>query len=137
MRDPMDTCFSAYALHFPYGQEFSFNLEELGKYYLDYSSLMEHWRHTLKNWQLDIQYEELVNNPEPVIEKILNFCGLKWNAECLRFYKSKRAIRTASVNQVRNPVYNSSIKRWEKFSPNLISLKNQLEKLNFKKNHKT
>ncbi len=129
-RDPMDTCFSAYALHFPKGQEFSFDLNELGQYYSEYSKLMNYWGLALKNWHLDIQYEDLVKSPKSYVRDILNFCGLNWDAECLNFHKSKRAVRTASANQIRKPIYKSSLQRWKKYAPYLKTLESQLMKKN-------
>ncbi len=111
-RDPVDTCLSCFATYFeqvPY----AFDLGELGRYYRAYAQLMEHWRRVLpRGVMLDVSYEALVRNFEPEVRRVLEHCGLTWSAACLSFYKTERAVGTASKSQVRQPLYQSSVGRW-------------------------
>jgi len=112
-RDPVDTCFSCYTNLFSQGLEFTYDLEELGRYYCAYQSLMKHWHRVLPEVaMLEVQYEELVLDFEAHARLIVDYCGLEWDARCLVFHKTKRAIRTASAAQVRRPLFSSSIGRW-------------------------
>ncbi len=121
-RSPMDTCFSCFALHFPYGQEFSYDLAELGAYYRLYRRLMEHWHRVLPGRILDVTYEQVVADPEPQARRLAKFCGLKWQDACLDFHKNKRQVITASATQVREPVHSRSVARWKRFADHLVPL---------------
>lgn len=126
-RDPLDTCLSCYSILFSKGQEYSYKLEELGHYYRHYMALMEHWRQVLPTANLfEIDYEKLVANPEPEVRRMLDFCNLRWDASCLRFYETRRRVATASLSQVRQPIYLSSVGRAEKFRPWLGQLEGAL-----------
>ncbi|OKH86230.1 tetratricopeptide repeat-containing sulfotransferase family protein [Thalassospira sp. TSL5-1] len=122
-RDPVDTCLSCYRKLFTAEQLFCYDLEELGAFYLAYQELMAHWRSILpaENF-IEIDYEETVTNLEGQARRLTDFIGLPWNADCLEFYKSARSIRTASVNQVREPVYKTAIGRWKKHAKHLKPL---------------
>jgi tetratricopeptide (TPR) repeat protein len=112
-RDPLDTCLSCFSKLFEGDQPFSYDLGELGRYYRAYHQLMQHWRTLLPpGAMLDVQYESLVTDFEKQARNILAFCGLEWDEACLSFYETKRVVRTASVVQVRQPIFRSSISRW-------------------------
>jgi hypothetical protein len=108
-RDPVDTCLSCFSILFE-RQPFTYDLGELGRYYRGYARLMEHWREVLPaGVMLDVQYEALVRDLEPQARRILAHCGLDWDPACLRFYDTRRPVRTASMMQVRQPAYQTAI----------------------------
>ena len=122
MRNPLDTCFSCYANGFRDGHEYTYTLEELGHYYCLYENLMNHW-HNIHNIEVfDFHYESLISDQEAQTRRLLDACGLEWNDACLDFHKSDRPIMTASVNQVRNGLYNKSVQRWKHFESHLTPL---------------
>jgi tetratricopeptide (TPR) repeat protein len=125
-RSPLDTCFSCYSTYFPYGQEFSYDFQELGRHYKNYINLMSHWRRNFGKSILDLDYEKLIENTKEETERLLSFCGLPWENQCLDFYKSKRHVETASSLQVRQPIYKTSVSRWLKFKPYLGPLIDEL-----------
>jgi tetratricopeptide (TPR) repeat protein len=111
-RDPLDTCFSAYTKLFTGDLNFSYDLTDLGRYFLGYHSLMEHWRSVLPHQALlEVDYETLVMDPQTQTRRLLDFLGLPWNDACLRFFENRRMVTTASITQVRRPIYRSSIGR--------------------------
>ncbi|MDR3405237.1 MAG: sulfotransferase [Chthoniobacter sp.] len=111
-RDPVDTCLSCFSLLFE-KLPFTYDLGELGRHYRAYTQLMEYWRRALPAESiLDVHYEDVVRDPETAVRQILTHCGLAWNDACLRFYETKRPVRTASVVQVRQPIYQKSVGRW-------------------------
>jgi len=115
-RDPVDTCFSCYTKLFASGLNYTYDLGELGRYYKAYEALMGHWRVVLPaGAMLEVQYETLVADFEAGARRIVEFCGLDWDERCLRFYETKRAVRTMSEFQVRRPVFASSIGRWRAY----------------------
>ena len=119
-RDPMDTCFSCYALKFSHGHEYSYDLKVLGRAYQRYMKFMQHWDNILPFGQvLGVRYEDIIADHEYEARRILDYLGLPWNTACLRFYESKRTVRTASVTQVRKPIYSSSVARWKHFEKRL------------------
>jgi tetratricopeptide (TPR) repeat protein len=111
-RDALDTCFSAYTKLFVGNFPFTYDLRELGLYYRGYRSLMEHWRETLppRNF-MDVDYEALVSQPEETTRRLVDFLGLPWNEACMRFFETRRPVNTASLAQVRQPIYRSSVGR--------------------------
>lgn len=125
-RDPVDTCFSCYQNYFTEGVSFSYTLEELGKYYRLYSRLMEHWRWELPGFVYDCSYESLLNDQEGETRRLLEFCSLEWDPACLSFHKTKRPVQTASVAQVRQPIYRSSIGRATHYEKHLAPLRDAL-----------
>jgi tetratricopeptide (TPR) repeat protein len=126
-RDPVDTCLSCFSKLFSEEQPFTYNLGELGRYYRAYERLMEHWRRTLPAAvMLEIWYEDLVKDFETEARRILAHCGLEWDDACRSFYKTQRPVKTASVAQVRQPIYGSSIGRWR---PDTALLRPLLEAL--------
>lgn len=126
-RNPVDTCLSCFTRLFNRKQEHTYDLAELGRYYADYARLMDQWRKVLREGAfLDINYEDIVADQEGQARRLLEYCGLEWNAACLDFHKTKRQIRTASVTQVRQPIYNTSVERWRKYEKFLGPLLEQL-----------
>lgn len=119
-RNPVDTCLSCFTRLFNRKQNQTYDLAELGRYYVDYVRLMNHWRAVLPAGAfLDVQYEEIVADQEAQARRMLDYCGLEWNDACLDFHKHKRAIRTASVTQVRQPIYKTSVERWRHYENHL------------------
>ena len=125
-RHPMDCCFSTFKQHFAEGQTFSYDLDDLGRYYRCYLSLMDHWDGVLPGKVLHLQYEDLVRNPEPNIRRLLDQCGLPFEDACLNFHQTRRSVRTASAEQVRQPIYNSGVGYWRHFEKELQPLRQAL-----------
>jgi tetratricopeptide (TPR) repeat protein len=122
-RDPRDTALSCFSILFAEGQEFTYDLSELGRYIRSYQALMEHWRRVLpEGTMLDVQYEKLVDSLEDGARAIVAYCGLGWDDACLAFHRTERPVRTASVSQVRQPIYRSSLGRWRPYESKLQSL---------------
>jgi len=126
-REPKDVCLSLFKNFFEGQLNFSYDLEEVGKYFKLYKKLMNFWKQLLSNFIYDISYENLVNNQELESKKLLDFCGLDWDKNCLTFYKNKRGIITASFAQARKPIYKNSVKSWEKYEDKLLPLLKILE----------
>lgn len=123
-RHPLDTCLSQFMRHFAHSQYQSYDLTELGRFYSAYARLMEHWNAVLpSNAFYTIRYEELVDDIEQQARKMLDYCGLPWDEACLSFHEAKRRVRTASVTQVRQPIYRSSLAKWKAYEPHLGALK--------------
>jgi len=125
-RHPMDACFSTFKQHFAEGQTFSYDLTDLGRYYRCYLSLMDHWDRALPGRVLHVQYEELVREPEANIRRLLEHCGLPYEAACLSFHETRRPVRTASAEQVRQPLYSSGVGYWRHFERQLEPLRQTL-----------
>jgi len=125
-RHPMDCGFSAYKQHFANGQEYSYNLDHIGQYFNIYLQLMDHWDDVLPGKVKLVQYEELVRDTEAWVRQILAHVGVDFENECLRFYENKRAVKTASSEQVRQPIYTNSIGRWQTVSDRLRPLSDSL-----------
>lgn len=127
-RNPVDTCLSNFSRLFADDQPFAYDLGELGRYYRAYERLMAHWRSVLPEAvMLDVSYEEVVADLEGQARRIIAHCGLEWNDACLEFHKTERAVRTASLMQVRQPIYRSSIGRWRPYAHLLTPLLQELE----------
>ena len=114
-RHPMACCFSGFKQLFAEGQEFSNDLEDIGKYYCDYVDLMNFWHLKFPDQILHVQYEDVVNNFEDQVKRILGYCELPFEEACLSFYKTERAVRTPSSEQVRQPIYKGGLEQWRKF----------------------
>jgi tetratricopeptide (TPR) repeat protein len=125
-RHPLDSCFSTYKQYFAEGQSFSYDLESLGRYFRSYLELMDHWDRVLPGKVLHLRYETLVRDPQTSIRRLLEHCGLPFEPGCLAFHQTKRPVRTASAEQVRQPMYSSGIGYWKHFEPQLDSLKRAL-----------
>lgn len=123
MRDPMDSCFSNYARLFNDTMEFAYDLGALGRYYVRYIKLMQHWHSVLPAGSiLDLRYEHMVADTEGQARRILDYLGLPWDEKCLAFHQNKRHVKTASVAQVRKPIYKTSVARWRRFESHLQRL---------------
>ena len=118
-RSAVDTCLSCYAHHFPKGQEFTYDLADLGRYYRLYDRLMRHWREVLTERILDFAYEQVVADPETETRRLLEYCGLEWEDSCLSFHRTNRLVTSASTVQVRQPIYKSSVRKWKHYEHNL------------------
>jgi hypothetical protein len=128
VRDPVDTCMSSFAAHFTKGNEHTYDLAELGRYYRHYRALMAHWHEVLPPGRiLDVRYEELVGDLEGVARRLVSHCGLTWDARCLEFHRNRRPVRTASASQVRQPIYRDSVGRWRKYEPFIAPLLAELD----------
>jgi tetratricopeptide (TPR) repeat protein len=122
-REPADTCWSCFSYLFAGRQPFTYDLMELGRYYRAYDQLMAHWRAVLPGEQLlELRYEDLIADPEPQTRRLLAHCGLDWDPACLDFHRTERSVRTASANQVRQPLYNSAVGRWRAHAHDLHPL---------------
>ena len=125
-RHPLDCCCSLFKQNFARGQTFSYDLEVLGAYYRDYLAIMRHWEVALPGRVLRVQYESLVENTEQQVRRLLAHCGLPFEEACLRFYETKRPVRTASAEQVRQPINRSGIGSWRRFAAHLEPLERAL-----------
>ncbi len=121
-RHPLDSLFGCYKQHFALGQSFTYDLVELGEFYLEYRRMMEHWHAVLPGRVLELRYEDIVREQEVMTRKLLDYCGLPWDPRCLRFHETERAVHTASSEQVRQPLYASSVNHWRNFREQLAPL---------------
>jgi hypothetical protein len=122
VRSPEDTCLSIFRTNFTEMHNYAHELSELGQYYRLYSDMMAHWHKTFPGTIYDVHYEKLTVNQEHETRELLEFCGLDWHRECLRFHETERNIQTASNYQVRQPMYTSSINSWKRFEKQLQPL---------------
>lgn len=125
-RNPMACCFSGFKQLFAEGQEFTYDQQDLGQYYADYVELMDHWDKVLPGKVLRVHYEDVVAELEPQVRRILEYCGLPFEAACLNFHQTERSVRTPSSEQVRQPIYESGLEQWRHFEPYLGPLKQAL-----------
>jgi tetratricopeptide (TPR) repeat protein len=125
-REPMACCFSNFKQLFAQGQEFTYSLTDIARYYRTYLELMQHWNAVLPGWILRVQHEDLVEDLETQVRRILEFCGLEFEPACLDFHKTIRSVRTASSEQVRQPLYRDGLSQWKKFEPWLGPLSDAL-----------
>ena len=121
-RHPLDSCLGSYKQLFARGQPFTYDLFELGEFYLEYRRLMAHWHEVLPGSILEVQYETVVEDLEGQVRRILEHCGLAWHDDCLRFYETDRAVKTASSEQVRQPIYKGALHRWRHYETELEPL---------------
>ncbi len=122
-RDPVDTCLSCYTKLFTAEQLFAYDMTELGRFHRDYQALMAHWRAVLpKNRFIEVDYEAVVADVEGEARRLIAFLGLTWDDACVRFHETRRTIRTASLNQVRQPIYKTSAGRWKAHARHLQPL---------------
>ena len=122
-RDAFDTCLSCYFQSFNRTLAYAYDLNELGGYYRQYARLMAHWREVLPLPLLELDYEELIENQEEVSRRLVDFCSLDWETACLAFHETERAVQTASLSQVRRPIYRSSLARWRNYEAHLAPLR--------------
>jgi hypothetical protein len=125
-RHPMGNCFSAYKQHFARGQTFSYELGELGRYWRDYADLMAHFDDVLPGRVHRVFYERMVGDTEHEIRRLLAYCGLPFEEACLRFNETQRAVRTASSEQVRQPIFSDAVEQWRNYEQWLQPLRDAL-----------
>ena len=125
-RHPLGCCLSVFKQHFARGQSFAYDLEDLGRYYRDYVALMSHFDEALPGRVHRVIYETVVENTEAEVRRLLDYCGLPFEAQCLRFYDNARAVRTASSEQVRQPIFRDAMEHWRHYEPWLDPLKRAL-----------
>jgi hypothetical protein len=116
-RNAMACCFSNFKQLFAAGQDFTYGLEEIGRYYRTYVELMSHWESVLPGKVLRVEHEAVVEDLDASVRRILEFCGLEFEPQCVEFYKTERSIRTASSEQVRRPIFKEGLDQWRHFEP--------------------
>jgi tetratricopeptide (TPR) repeat protein len=125
-REPMACCFSNFKQLFAAGQEFTYDLQDIGRYYRSYVELMAHWDRVLPGRILRVQHEDVVADLDGNVRRILEFCGLGFEPQCLKFYETERSVRTASSEQVRRPIYTEGLNQWRNFEAWLRPLKEEV-----------
>jgi len=115
-RHPVDSCIGCYKQLFAKGQNFTYDLEDLSHYYRSYDAMMNHWQSVLPGKVLTVHYEETVTDLEGQVRRILDHCGLPFEASCVRFHETRRAVRTASSEQVRQPIYSDALGTWRRYA---------------------
>ncbi len=125
-REPMACCFSNFKQLFAQGQEFTYSFEDIARYYRTYLELMRHWDEVLPEKILRVHHEDVVEDIDGTVRRILDFCGLEFEPQCVEFHKTERSIRTASSEQVRQPLYRDGLDQWRNFEPYLEPLKRAL-----------
>ena len=123
-RNPLDGCFSCFKQYFAKGQHFTYDLDDIARYYKDYLRLMDFWNSLYPDAIYTAQYEHIISNPETEIKSLLKYCNVDFEDSCLEFYKSNRPVKTASSEQVRQPIYKSGLDYWKNYSDNLTILTN-------------
>ena len=122
-RHPLGCCFSAFKQHFARGQDFAYDLGDLGRYYQDYDELMAHIDDVLPGRVHRVFYERMIQDTESEVRRLLSHCGLSFEDQCLRFYENERPVRTPSSEQVRQPIFTEGMDHWRNFEPWLEPLK--------------
>jgi tetratricopeptide (TPR) repeat protein len=125
-REPMACCFGNFKQLFSSGQEFTYSIEDIARYYRTYLDLMRHWNAALPGRVLRVQHEDLIEDLEGNVRRVLDFCGLPFEAACLEFHKTERSVRTASSEQVRRPISREGVQQWRHFEPWLQPLEQAL-----------
>ena len=123
-RNPFDACFSCYKQYFARGQHFTYDLDDMARYYKDYIRLMKFWNNIFPNTIYTVNYEKMINNQLDETKKLFDYLELQFEDSCLNFYESKRPVKTASSEQVRQPIYKTGINYWRNFEDDLTILKN-------------
>jgi hypothetical protein len=122
-REPLACCFSNLKQLFAKGQEFTYSVDDIARYYRTYLELMRHWEGVLPGWVLRVHHEDVVEDLESQVRRILDFCGLPFEAACMEFHQTARSVRTASSEQVRQPINRDGLDQWWNFEPWLGPLK--------------
>jgi hypothetical protein len=125
-RHPLDSCLGGYKQLFASGQNFTYDVMDLAEYYRQYHKIMKHWHTALPGKVLDVHYEETVTDLEGQVRRILDHCGLPFEEQCLRFHETERAVRTASSEQVRQPIYRDALGTWRRYERHLEYWKEEL-----------
>jgi hypothetical protein len=118
-RHPLDSCLGAYKQLFGKGQHFTYDMLDLSEYYKNYYNIMQHWHSVLPGKVLDVHYEETVTDLEGQVRRILDHCGLPFEEACVRYYETDRAVKTASSEQVRQPIYREALGKWRRYEKHL------------------
>jgi tetratricopeptide (TPR) repeat protein len=126
-REPMACCFSGFKQLFAEGQEFTYGLEDIAKYYASYVEIMKHWDSVLPGFVLKVQHEDVINDLDGQVKRMLDFCNLPFEQSCIDFHKTKRTIKTPSSEQVRQPIFRDSMEQWKHFDEHLGALKTTLK----------
>ena len=126
VRDPLDTCLSCHMTNFAVANDFKYDLRHLGMFYNIHNRLMAHWKSVLDVPILEVEYEKVIADPEGQARRMVEFVGLPWDEKCVRFHETKRAVITASVEQVRRPIYSTSVQRWRHYAKHLGPLREVL-----------
>jgi hypothetical protein len=126
VRDPLDNCLSIYFLHLDHGMSYALDLADIAHYYVQYRRLMAHWKTLYGADIFDLDYDALVREPRATIERLTQFCRLEWEDACLSFEQSAKAVKTASVWQVREPLYQRSSGRWRNYAAHIAQLQTYL-----------
>jgi hypothetical protein len=126
-RHPMAVCYAMYKTLFKDGYPFSYDLDEIARYYIAYRRLMEHWQSTVCGALYHLSYEALVADQLGETRKLLAFCGLDWQESCAQFHFNPAASTTASAVQIRRPIYDSSVAQWRHYETQLSGLRRRLE----------
>ena len=122
-REPMACCFGNFKQLYASGQEFSYSIEDTARYYRTYLELMAHWNAVLPGRVLRVQHEDLVNDLESQVRRMLEYCGLRFETACVEFHKTERSVRTPSSEQVRQPIYREGLDQWRNYEPWLAPLR--------------
>jgi tetratricopeptide (TPR) repeat protein len=125
-REPMACCFGNFKQLFAHGQEFAYSFEDIARYYRTYLELMRHWDQVLPGRVLRVHHEDVVQDLEGSVRRLLQYCGLEFEPACVEFYKTERSVRTASSEQVRQPIFREGLDQWRHFEPWLTQLRAQL-----------
>ena len=125
-RHPLDSLLGNYKQLYGGGMDYSYDLEELATYYLEYDRLMRHWEEVLPGKILTVHYEDTVLDLEGQVRRILDHCGLPFEEACLRYHENPRTVRTASSEQVRRPIYTESLGTWRRYEKHLDIWKSEL-----------
>jgi tetratricopeptide (TPR) repeat protein len=125
-REPMACCFSNFKQLFANGQEFTYSIEDIARYYRTYLELMRHWDHVLPGRILRVFHEDVVDDLEGSVRRMLEFCGLEFEPQCVAFHETKRSVRTASSEQVRQAIFRGGLEQWKHFEPWLAPLRDAL-----------
>ncbi len=131
-RHPMAVGYAMYKTLFKNGYPFSYDLKEIGRYYIAYRRLMQHWEAILPGALYHVSYEDLIANQRVETRKLLDYCGLEWEETCVEFHQNPAASTTASASQVRRPIYNSSVSQWRNYEPHLSELRIELTSAGFR-----
>jgi len=125
-REPLACCFGNLKQLFAKGQEFTYSVDDIARYYRTYLGLMSHWNAVLPGWVLRMNHEDVVDDLDGSVRRLLDFCGLEFEPQCVEFHKTVRSVRTASSEQVRRPIYREGLDQWRHFEPWLTPLKDAL-----------
>ena len=125
-RAPMAACFANFKQLFAEGQAFTYSLEDIGRYYVDYLRLMKHLDEVLPGYSLTVNYEDVVQDLETQVVRLLEYCDLPFQQQCVNFHENNRAVRSASSEQVRQPIFQSGLNQWQNYDSQLTSLKDVL-----------